>query len=61
MTKRFEVTSGIKQGCVMAPTQFSMVFSVMLAEAFLDSDTGFLMKSMILKQFGPHEKVARQN
>ena len=30
----FEVTNGIKQGCVMAPTLFSMVFSTMLVDAF---------------------------
>ena len=37
----FEVTNGIKQGCVMAPTLFSMMFSAMLMCAFQDSDTGF--------------------
>ena len=37
----FEVTNGIKQGCVMAPTLFSMMFSAMLLDAFQDSDTGF--------------------
>ena len=37
----FEVTNKIKQGCVMAPTLFSMVFSVMLMDVFQDSDTGF--------------------
>ena len=30
----FEVTNGVKQGCVMAPTLFSMMFSVMLMGAF---------------------------
>ena len=30
----FEVTNGVKQGCVMAPTLFSMMFSVMLMDAF---------------------------
>ena len=30
----FGVTNGIKQGCVMAPTMFNMVFSVMLIDAF---------------------------
>ena len=29
----FEVTNGIKQGCVMAPTLFSMMFSAMLMDA----------------------------
>ena len=37
----FEVTNGVKQGCVMAPTMFSMMFSAMLMDAFQDSDTGF--------------------
>ena len=36
----FEVT-GVKQGCVMAPTLVSMMFSAMLMDAFQDSDTGF--------------------
>ena len=37
----FEVTNGVKQGCVMAPTLFSRMFSAMLMDAFQDSDTGF--------------------
>ena len=30
----FEVTIGVKQGCVMAPTLFSIMFSAMLMDAF---------------------------
>ena len=37
----FEVTNGDKQGCVMASTLFSMMFSAMLMVAFYHSDTGF--------------------
>ena len=37
----FEVTNGVKQGCVLTPTLFSMMFSAMLMDAFQDSDTGF--------------------
>ena len=37
----FEVTNGVKQGCVMAPTLFSMMCSAMLMDAFQDSNTGF--------------------
>ena len=37
----FEVTNGVKQGCVLAPTLFSMMISAMLMDAFQDSDTGF--------------------
>ena len=36
----FEV-NGVKQGCLMAPTLFSMMSSAMLMDAFQDSDTGF--------------------
>ena len=37
----FEVTNVVKQGCVMAPTLFSMMFSAMLMDAFQESNTGF--------------------
>ena len=30
----FEVTNEVKQGCVMAPTLFSMMYSAMLMDAF---------------------------
>ena len=41
----FEVTSGTKQGCVIAPTLFSIFFSMMLFVAFKDSDDGIMIKS----------------
>ena len=34
----FPVTNGVKQGCVLAPTLFSMVFSAMLLDAFRDDE-----------------------
>ena len=37
----FPVTNEVKEGCVMAPTLFSMLFSVMLTDAFQDADAGF--------------------
>ena len=37
----FPVTNGVKQGCVMVPTLFSMMFSAMLTYAFQDVDAGF--------------------
>ena len=37
----FPVTNGVKQGSVMAPTLFSMMFSTMLTDAFQDVDAGF--------------------
>ena len=40
-TEPFPVTNGVKQGCVMAPTLFSMMFSAMFTDAFQDVDAGF--------------------
>ncbi|KAJ1204189.1 hypothetical protein NDU88_007970 [Pleurodeles waltl] len=34
----FPVTNGVKQDCVLAPTLFSMMFSAMLSDAFLDDE-----------------------
>ena len=36
----FPVTNGVKQGCVLAPTLFSMVFAAMLSDAFRPADPG---------------------
>ena len=33
-------TSGVKQGCVLSPSLFSLMFSVMLTDAFRDGDIG---------------------
>ena len=35
------VANGVKQGCVLAPTLFSMMFSEMLAEAFSNNSDRF--------------------
>ena len=37
----FPLTHGVKHGCVMAPTLFSMMFSALLTDAFQDVDAGF--------------------
>ena len=34
------MTNGVKQGCVLASTLFSMMFSAMLTDAFQDGDNG---------------------
>ena len=44
----FPVTNGVKQGCVMAPTLFSMMFSAMLTDAFQDVDAGFPIDGKLL-------------
>ncbi|KYO45771.1 hypothetical protein Y1Q_0021420 [Alligator mississippiensis] len=36
----FPVTSGVKQGCVLAPTFFNMMVSVVFTDTFHDCDTG---------------------
>ena len=36
----FPVTNGVKQGCVLASTLFSIMFSAMLTNAFQDGDNG---------------------
>ena len=36
----FLVSNGVKQGCVLAPTLFSRMFSAMLTDAFADTDIG---------------------
>ena len=36
--KPFPVSNGVKQGCILSPTLFSLVFSAMLTDAFRDAD-----------------------
>ena len=47
-SKPFPVTNGVKQGCVLAPTLFSMYFTAMLSDAFReDDDVGIKFHSRI--------------
>ena len=43
-SETFPVTNGVKQGCVLAPTLFSMVFSAMLTDAFRGCHDGIHIK-----------------
>ena len=36
----FPVTNGVMQGCVLAPSLFSVLFAAMLKDAFKDFETG---------------------
>ena len=41
----FAITNGVKQGCVLAPTLFSIFLSAMLEEAFKDMGAGIYIQS----------------
>ena len=41
----FAITNGVKQGCVLAPTLFSIFLSAMLEQAFRDMRDGVYIKS----------------
>nr|VZI36413.1 unnamed protein product [Spirometra erinaceieuropaei] len=43
VSEAFAVTSGVKQGCVLAPTLFSLIFSAMLTDAYRDERPGTLI------------------
>ncbi|VDL95287.1 unnamed protein product [Schistocephalus solidus] len=40
VSKPFTVTNGGNQGCVLAPTLFSFMFSAMLMDAYCDEQPG---------------------
>nr|VZI44777.1 unnamed protein product [Spirometra erinaceieuropaei] len=40
VSEAFAVTNGVKQGCVLAPTLFSLMFSAMLTDAYRDERLG---------------------
>ena len=45
------VKNCVKQGCVLAPTLFSMMFSAMLTAAFQDGDNGIPIKYRFAGKF----------
>ena len=45
LSESFNVTNGVKQGCVLAPTLFSIFLSAMLDEAFRDMGDGIYIQS----------------
>ncbi|VDL88783.1 unnamed protein product [Schistocephalus solidus] len=40
VSEAFTVTNGVKQGCVLAPTLFSLMFSAILMDAYRDEHPG---------------------
>jgi len=45
MSEAFNIRSGIKQGCVLAPTLFVVFFSVLLKYAFKITNAGIFLRS----------------
>ena len=45
MSEAFNIRSGVKQGCVLAPTLFGIFFSVLLKHAFRTTNVGILLRS----------------
>ncbi|BHF77924.1 hypothetical protein SprV_0602103400 [Sparganum proliferum] len=43
VSEAFAVTDGVKQGCVLAPTIFSLMFSAMLMDAYRGEHSGILI------------------
>ena len=43
-SEAFPVTNGVKQGCVLASTLFSLIFSAMLTHAFKQAELGINIK-----------------
>ena len=45
MSEAFDINSGVKQGCVLAPTLFNIFFSVFLKHAFKSTEEGILPRT----------------
>ncbi|BHF64622.1 hypothetical protein SprV_0200762800 [Sparganum proliferum] len=60
VSEAFAVTNGVKQGCVLAPTLFSLMFSAMLMDAFRDERSririAYRMDSQLFGQRRMHVK-----
>ena len=41
----FDIRSGVKQGCVLAPTLFGVFFAVLLKQAFGSSTEGIYLRT----------------
>ena len=45
MSEAFNINSGVKQVCVLAPTLFNIFFSVLLKHAFKSTEEGILLRT----------------
>ncbi|XP_076054373.1 uncharacterized protein LOC143033060 [Oratosquilla oratoria] len=53
----FPVGSEVKQGCVLAPTLFSMIFTAMLTDAFRDGDIGVSFRYLTDGKLFNHQRL----
>ena len=44
-SKPFSICSGVKQGCMLAPTLFGIFFAVILKQAYGDSTDGVYLRT----------------
>ena len=44
-SEKFDVTNGVKQGCVLAPVLFALYLTAMLEVAFEDADEGIYIQT----------------
>nr|VZI43689.1 unnamed protein product [Spirometra erinaceieuropaei] len=56
-SEAFAVASGGKQGCVLAPSLFSLIFSVMLMEAYRDERSGIHLGGPRPEQTGLEKRI----
>ena len=47
-SESFSVTNGVKQGCVLAPILFSMMFSALLTDACQDCGAGYPISTVLM-------------
>ncbi|BHF72387.1 hypothetical protein SprV_0401545200 [Sparganum proliferum] len=50
VSEAFAVTNGVKQGCVLTPTLFSLMFSAMLMVAYRDERVAYRTDHHLLNQ-----------
>nr|VZI04171.1 unnamed protein product [Spirometra erinaceieuropaei] len=61
VSETFAVANGVKQGCALAPTLFSLMFSVMLMDAYRDERSGIRITYRTDRQLLNHRRMHFQS
>nr|VZI27588.1 unnamed protein product [Spirometra erinaceieuropaei] len=61
VSEAFAVTNGTRQGCVLAPTLFSLMFSAMPVDAYLDESPGIRITYSVDDQLLNHRRMHFQS